>query len=69
MYPAIVLFCEMAVECFQIDDRLLDIRDRQDMYWVRRFGMMEELNAKNTEGDDDENLEELPPLYIRLRQH
>jgi len=40
MYPAIVLFCEMVVGCFQIDDRLLDICDRQDIYWVRRFGKM-----------------------------
>jgi hypothetical protein len=37
----------MAVGCFQTDDRLLDIRDRQDMYWVRRFGkMIEELDAE-----------------------
>jgi hypothetical protein len=38
MYPAIVLFCEMVVWCSQTDDRLLYVRARQDIYWVRRFG-------------------------------
>ena len=40
MYPDIVLFCEMAVGCFQTEDRSLYVRDRQDIYWVRRFGKM-----------------------------
>jgi hypothetical protein len=36
----------MAVGCFQTEDRLLYIRDRQDIYWVRRFGkMLEELDV------------------------
>jgi hypothetical protein len=48
MYPAIVLVCEMAVGCFQTDDRLLYVRARQDIYWVRRFGkMLEELDAEH----------------------
>jgi hypothetical protein len=40
MYPTIVIFCEMAVGCFQTDDRLLHVRARQDIYWVRKFGKM-----------------------------
>jgi hypothetical protein len=42
----------------------------QDIYGVRRFGKMpEELDAENTEGDDDENFQRNCTLYIRLRQH
>jgi hypothetical protein len=63
MYPAIVLVCEMAVGCFQTDDRLLYVRARQDIYWVRRFGkMVEELDAENTEGDDDGNFRGIAPF-------
>jgi hypothetical protein len=40
MYPAIFLFCEMVIGCFQTDDRYLYVRDRQDIYWVRKFGKM-----------------------------
>jgi hypothetical protein len=31
--------------------------------------MLEELDAENTEDDDDENFRGIAPLYIRLRQH
>jgi hypothetical protein len=27
----------MAIGCFQTDERLLYVRDRRDVYWVRRF--------------------------------
>jgi hypothetical protein len=69
-YPAIVLFCKMAVGCFQTEDRLLYICNRQDIYWIRRFGkVIEELDVKNTKGDNDENLRGDVPLYVRLYQH
>jgi hypothetical protein len=37
----------------------------QDIYGVRRFGKMpEELDAENTEGDDDENFQRnCTPIY------
>ncbi len=47
MYSAIFLFCEMVVECFQTDDRLLYVRDRQDIYRVRKFRkMLKELDVE-----------------------
>lgn len=47
MYDAIVLFCDMVVGCFQTDDRLLYLRNRQDIYWVGRFRKtIKELDAE-----------------------
>jgi hypothetical protein len=46
-----ILPCEMAVGCFQTEDRSLYVRDRQDIYWVRRFGkMIKELDVGEHRG-------------------
>jgi hypothetical protein len=40
------------------------VRAGQDIYRARGFGkMLEELDAENKEGDDDENFRGIAPLY------
>jgi hypothetical protein len=52
----------------RIVDALMYVVEK--IYRVKRFGkMIEDLDAENTEGDDDENFRGITPLYIRLRQH
>ena len=50
------------------DGRRFDVRGSNLIHKVKRFGkMIEELDAENIEGDDDENFRGIASLYIRLR--
>jgi hypothetical protein len=54
-----------------LDSPIVDMKDEdfyvragQDIYRARGFGkMLEELDAENKDGDDDENFRGIAPLY------
>ena len=43
----------MAIGCFQTDERLLYVRGRQDIYWVRRVVSGGSIDSGTIHGFDD----------------